>query len=86
MAGVPIAKSSADTLVTTLNGLTIAAVYWLNPVTPGDTLVIQNEGGSTLLSARCEVANQSQLFQIPFQVGGFKVSTIASGTVYIYLS
>jgi hypothetical protein len=84
MAGVPISKTSADTSVTSLGGSTIAAVYWLNPANVGDTLTLQNDNGTTLLSLRCEVAGQSQVFQIPFQVNGFKLSQISSGTVYIY--
>ena len=79
--------SSADTNPIT-GTVVFRRVYWLNPVTPGDTVVIQNASGTTELSLRCESANQSQFLDFENEglevVGGYKVSTIASGTLYLY--
>src|ERR1700746_542664 len=40
----------------------VSMVYWLNPITIGDTFVISGPGLN--LTGRCEVANQSQGFQL----------------------
>jgi hypothetical protein len=63
--------------------ITVTGVYWLNPVTIGDTFVIS---GGLVLNGRCEVAAQSQFFQlIPGVLANdFTVSTLASGTLWIY--
>jgi hypothetical protein len=55
-------------------------------VTVGDTLVLQDGSGNTAVSLRCEVAGQSQLFEIygGIQMTGYKLSTISSGTAYLY--
>jgi len=79
--------SSADSsaLVGTTN---FKKVYWLNPANSGDTVVIQDASANTVLSLRCESANVSQVFDFSTDplgpLNGHKVSTIASGTLYIY--
>lgn len=71
-----------------LGTVTFRRVYWLNPSNSGDTVVIQNAAATTQLSLRCESANQSQFLDFENEgfeiVGGYKVSTIASGTLYLY--
>lgn len=45
--------------------LNLLEVYWLNPGTIGDTFNMTTVDGNTVLcTGRCEVANQSQLFQM----------------------
>lgn len=63
----------------------VSSVYWLNPGTIGDVFVIS---GGLNLTGRCEVANQSQVFNfVPaIMTGDFTVSTLASGTLYIYVA
>lgn len=63
----------------------IKTVYWRNPVTPGDTAVIQQKNGKTLLDMRCEVANQSQIYNLDNKYQGFIVPTLASGTLEIHI-
>lgn len=79
--------SSADSAAVA-GTIFIRRAYWLNPVTPGDTVVIQDNATNTQLSLRCETANQSQYLTFENEglqiVGGHKVSTIASGTLYLY--
>jgi len=69
--------------------LRIIKVYWENPTNIGDTFVIQDPAsGHTWLTGRCEVANQSQIFDFtakPLLWKDFEVLTLASGTLYIYL-
>ena len=62
----------------------VSMVYWLNPITIGDTFVISGPGLN--LTGRCEVANQSQVFQLipPVLTKDFTVATLASGTLYIF--
>lgn len=81
----PIAVSSPDSSVR--NGqVTIAGVYWYQPQTIADTFVVQDDSGNTIIPGYCEVANQSQFIILPapiFCPGGYKVSTLASGTLYV---
>lgn len=62
----------------------VSMIYWLNPATIGDTFVITGNG--LTFAGRCEVANQSQVFNLIPAVltGDFTVSTLASGTLYIF--
>ena len=66
----------------------IVKVYWLNPTTLGHTFQITDTGASPtdILSGRCEVANQSQVFDFnhPLFVKDIIVPTLQSGTLYIY--
>jgi hypothetical protein len=63
----------------------VSEVYWFNPVTPGDTFVMTDTSGAVIRTGRCEVANQSQVFQFvpPRLLADFTVATLASGTLYI---
>lgn len=65
--------------------LNLLEVYWLNPANIGDTFVMTTvDGNTTLATGRCEVANQSQLFQLyGKRITDFAVPTLASGTLYI---
>ncbi len=78
--------SSADSSPVT-GTVKIRRIYWLNPVTPGDTVVLQDGNANEQITLRCEVANQSQFFNFAEGLGplnGYKLSTLASGTVYLY--
>lgn len=63
-------------------------IYWLNPANIGDTFIINSADGRVLFTGRCEVANQSQFFDAPVsdKWRDFQVTTLASGTLYIYFS
>jgi hypothetical protein len=63
----------------------IKEIYWLNPITIGDTLAITDQSGTVIRAGRCEVADQSQLFQLipPQMVYDFTVGSLSSGAVYI---
>jgi hypothetical protein len=68
---------------------TLIKVYWENPQNVGDTFVlVDSVTGALLLPGRCEVANQSQIFDestglspIPFK--GIGCSALSSGTLYV---
>ena len=77
--------SSAESSVTA--GTTyIRRIYWLNPTNLGDTVVLQNGADTEQITLRCEVASQSQFFDWNegLLINGSKLSTLASGTVYLY--
>jgi hypothetical protein len=63
----------------------IRRLYWYNPINAGDTVVIQSSG-TTQVTLRCENANQSQFLDWDegLVVNAHQVTTIASGTLYIY--
>lgn len=62
----------------------IVSIYWLNPATIGDTFVIEDADGNVIKTARCEVANQSQEFEMfEKEVTDYQVTTLGSGTLYI---
>jgi hypothetical protein len=65
--------------------LNLLEVYWFNPATIGDTFSMTTVDGNTILAiGRCEVANQSQIFQMyGKRISDFAVPTLASGTLYI---
>ena len=62
-------------------------LYWLNPQNIGDTLVLEDASGNEVVTLRCEVANQSQVFNWPghgFRTNGYQIATLASGSAYLY--
>lgn len=63
----------------------ITQVYWRDPLNIGDTVVLKDGTGTTILALRCEAANQSQIvpFVPPRTVSDFTVSAVDSGVVYI---
>jgi hypothetical protein len=65
--------------------LNLLEVYWLNPTNIGDTFSMTTVDGQAIIAnGRCEVANQSQLFQMyGKRISDFAVPTLASGTLYI---
>lgn len=68
--------------------LRIKKIYWLNPLNSGDTVFMVDAAGVNIWSARCESANQSQLFDwtaSPLRVSDFQISSISSGTLEIYI-
>jgi hypothetical protein len=68
--------------------LLIEKVYWMTPVTIGDTVSITDpDTGNVLLNLRCEVAGQSQIIDWtakPKRWRDFIVGQISSGTLWIY--
>jgi hypothetical protein len=81
-------KASVASQIGTLFTLKIEKVYWFNPQNVGDTVDIGDPvSGETILDLRCEVANQSQIFDWtanPRILADFQVGQISSGTLYIY--
>jgi len=84
---VQVAPGSGGVGVGSQLTIRIAKIYWENPGTIGDTFVIEDPISSLILwTGRCEVANQSQLFDWtarPLIWQDFCVPTLASGTLYI---
>lgn len=79
-------KYSAQAGALVNNVFYIDEIYWYNPVNVGDTVTVTLGDGNTVIrQARCEVANQSQLFKMyGIRVVDFQVPTLSSGTLYIY--
>lgn len=79
--------TSADSAVVS-GTANVRMIYWLNPVNIGDTVVLQDGSANEQITLRCEVAAQSQVFEFLTEglgpLNGSKVSTLASGTVYLY--
>lgn len=63
----------------------VTEMYWLTPVTVGDTFVFSDSTGTVRRTGRCEVASQSQIFRYdpPMSISDFTVGTLASGKLYI---
>lgn len=60
-------------------------IYWFNPINIGDTFVITDINGNVHLQGRCEVANQSQIFNVDnWYQNGMVVPTLASGKLHIH--
>lgn len=82
-------------VVDTVSGATVTKpmrvsnIYWYNPATAGDLFVITDGGaaGKILHQGRAEANNQSQFFEFqpPREWGKFSVTTLGSGTLFIYL-
>lgn len=65
----------------------VVKVYWFNPTTLNHTFsIVDPTSSKVLLEGRAEVANQSQVFELPqpMKWRDFKVSTLQSGILYIY--
>lgn len=81
-------KASVAASLGTLFTLVVEKIYWENPATPGDQVLIGDPGsGQTLLNLRCETANQSQIVDWtanPRLWRDFEINTFNSGTLYIY--
>lgn len=80
--------TSADGAVVT-GQLNVKKLYWKSPATIADTCVIQDGAGNEVITLVCEVALQSQVVDfinegLFFKPTGIKVSTLASGNLYIY--
>lgn len=65
----------------------IMEIYWFNPTNSGDSFVVKNGLGAVLREARCENANQSQLFPMyGIPARHIAVPTLSNGgKLYIYL-
>ncbi len=81
---LPIAVTATTAAV--VGGLSVAAVYWYQPINIADTVTLQDSDGNLIWQGYCEVANQSEVFRFPqpITVPGYKVPTLGSGTLYIY--
>jgi hypothetical protein len=68
--------------------LLIEKVYWKTPASQGDTVSIVDAQGNVLLPLACEVAGQSQIIDWsarPKIWRDFQVTTLSSGTLFIFL-
>jgi hypothetical protein len=69
--------------------LLIEKIEWQSPATIADSLLITDNQGNTLLSATCETALQSQIWDWtakPKRWADFNVPTLASGILRIWLA
>ena len=67
----------------------VKTLFWQTPVSVSDTCVVQDGAGNEIITLVCEVASQSQVVQFPdeglfIKPTGIKISTLASGDLYIY--
>jgi hypothetical protein len=78
----------AASLGSPLGPVRVEKIYWENPGTVGDTIILVDpQTGRTLIALRCEVAGQSQLVDwtaAPVLWRDFQAQTVGSSTVYIY--
>jgi len=75
-------KNTAGAIPT--NGpIIIDEIYWLNPASVGDMLVISDGQVTGIKTFRCESANQSQLVYNQGKYNDLQVLTISSGTAVI---
>jgi hypothetical protein len=59
-------------------------IYWLNPLAIGDTFTVTDGQGNVIKTGRCEVAGQSQVFQMYARgVSDIQVTQLSSGVLYI---
>ena len=81
-------KAATASALGTLRTLMIEKIYWANPLTIGDQVIIGDTiTGETLVALRCEVANQPQIIDWtarPKLWADFEINTFGSGTLYIY--
>jgi hypothetical protein len=71
-------------IIPALGPLQLLEIYWLNPLTVGDTFVVTDGHGNVIKTGRCEAAGQSQIFQMyGKKISDFQVTTLASGVLYI---
>jgi hypothetical protein len=87
LKGNPLVVDTAESGIYEGNRF-IKRVVWKGPTTIGHTLVIKSVNPTAtpvfIVDAVCEVALQSQVFLIEQAFEGLTVTTIASGTAYIY--
>lgn len=83
-------KASTSAALGSFQYLLVEKLYWLNPVTVGDLVVIEDLiAGNTLAEMRCETAGNSQMIDWtakPKRWADFQVTTLGSGTLFIYLA
>ena len=82
------APKNLNTVQGTLLTLVVEKLYWENPATIGDLILIGDPiSGLELARLRCEVAGQSQVLDWsanPKIWQDFEINTFGSGTLYIY--
>lgn len=85
ITGVMAATFKNSTPITPHAGpIFLKEIYWLNPATIGDLFTVTDGNGNVIKAGRCEVAGQSQVFQMyDKQVTDFQVTVLGSGTLYI---
>lgn len=74
------------TAISFTGSFAIDCIYWYNPANIGDTVVLVDAvTGAPIWQGRCEAPNQSQIFYFKsLLTNGLNVSTITSGTLYVY--
>ncbi len=67
------------------DGLTkIKTVYWYDPATAGDLLVLVDKRGGSITQLRAESDHGSQQWDINCAYDGIYTTDMDSGTLYIY--
>lgn len=80
-------KAQVAASIGTLFTIRIEKVYWYGPVTSGDTFVLQNGSGATLIQGICSGSNISQIFDwtpAPKLWADFQLTQLSSGKIEIY--
>ena len=86
LAGNPIIIDTADAGAVDTKSRTIVGIRWVNATTASHTAVIHNADGEVVWSCAATGAGFTHESRIKLQVtGGYKVPTLASGILYIYL-
>lgn len=82
----PLIVDTADAGMVTTKNLTIKAIRWVNATTASHTAVIQDVDSRVIWSCAATGAGFTHESNIDLKVtGGFKVPTLASGILYLYL-
>ena len=64
----------------------IALIYWRNPTTAGQVVLLRDINGRPILDARAEADNGSQVFRVtPQWYQGLQLQTLDSGTVQLHI-
>lgn len=82
----PLIVDTAGASMVTTKNLTIKAIRWVGATTAAHTAVIQDVDGRVIWSASATGNGYDEESLISLKVtGGFKVPTLGSGILYLYL-
>ena len=83
-------KASTKSALGSFQYLRVEKILWETPVTPGDQMIIEDLiAGNILASLTCDTANVSQCLDWtakPKRWADFQLTTLSSGTVFLYLA
>lgn len=81
----PLVIDTADSTITAAS-LKIAGVRWVGATAAAHVALLTNTAGDTVWTAKAAAANDQIESAVPFRSLGLKVTTLGSGTLYVYLA